>query len=69
MWRGERIGTALRTRRRANPLYVSVGHRVSLETAVSWVRRATRGYRLPEPTRQAHLAANALRVAEAGGAR
>jgi deoxyribonuclease V len=66
LWRGERIGTALRTRRRANPLFVSVGHRVSLETAVAWVRRATRGYRLPEPTRQAHLAANALRVAAAG---
>ena len=66
LWRGERIGTALRTRRRANPLYVSIGHRVSLETAVAWVRRATGGYRLPEPTRQAHLAANALRVAEAG---
>ena len=69
LWRGERIGTALRTRRRANPLYVSVGHRVSLETAVAWVRRATGGYRLPEPTRQAHLAANALRVAEAGSPR
>lgn len=67
VWRGERIGTALRTRRRANPLFVSIGHRVSLETAVSWVRRATGGYRLPEPTRQAHLAANALRVAEAVG--
>ena len=69
VWRGERIGTALRTRRRANPLYVSIGHRVSLETAVAWVRRATAGYRLPEPTRQAHLAANALRVAEMEGAR
>jgi deoxyribonuclease V len=67
VWRGERIGAALRTRRRANPLYVSVGHRVSLETAVAWVRRATGGYRLPEPTRQAHLAANAVRVAEAAG--
>ncbi len=66
VWRGERIGTALRTRRRANPLYVSVGHRVSLGTAVAWVRRTTNTYRLPEPTRHAHLAANALRVAEAG---
>lgn len=69
LWRGERIGTALRTRRRANPLYVSIGHRVSLGTAVAWVRRAAGGYRLPEPTRQAHLAANALRVAEAGSPR
>jgi deoxyribonuclease V len=69
VWRGERIGTALRTKRRSNPLYVSIGHRVSLETAVAWVRRATGAYRLPEPTRHAHLAANALRVAEAEGPR
>jgi deoxyribonuclease V len=65
LWRGERIGTALRTRRRSNPLYVSIGHRVSLEAAVDWVLRAGRGYRLPEPTRLAHLAANAQRRGEA----
>jgi deoxyribonuclease V len=69
MWRGERIGTALRTRRRANPLFVSIGHRVSLASAVAWVRRTTGGYRLPAPIREAHLAANALRMAEAAGAR
>jgi deoxyribonuclease V len=61
VWKGRRLGTVLRTRRRANPLYISIGHRVSLEEAVAWVRRAGTGYRLPEPTRQAHLAANAVR--------
>ncbi len=61
VWKDQRLGTLLRTRRRANPLYVSIGHRVSLDGAVEWVRRAGTGYRLPEPTRQAHLAANALR--------
>lgn len=66
--KGERLGTALRTRRRAGPVYVSVGHRVALATAEAWVRRCCTGYRLPEPTRQAHLAANALRVSAAPGA-
>lgn len=61
LWQGREIGAVLRTRRGANPLYISVGHRVSLETAVEWVLRCGRGYRLPEPTRRAHLAANALR--------
>lgn len=61
VWRGKTIGMAVRTKRRANPVYVSVGHRISLETAVEWVLRTRSGYRLPEPTRQAHLAANALR--------
>ncbi len=60
-WKGERIGTALRTRRRSNPLYVSIGHRVALASAVGWVRRLGAGYRLPEPTRHAHLAASAQR--------
>jgi deoxyribonuclease V len=59
--RGEEIGRVVRTKRRTNPLFVSCGHRVSLETAVHWVLEGARGYRLPEPTRQAHLASNALR--------
>jgi deoxyribonuclease V len=61
VWRGRTVGAAVRTKRRTNPLYVSVGHRIALDTAIEWVLRATRGYRLPEPTRQAHLAANVIR--------
>jgi deoxyribonuclease V len=37
---------------------ISTGHRVGLDDAVAWVLRCARGYRLPEPTRQAHLAAS-----------
>lgn len=55
--RGETIGTALRTKKRTNPLIISLGHRVSLPTAVQLVQQCIRGYRLPEPTRQAHNAA------------
>jgi len=55
----EVIGAALRTKRGVRPLYVSVGHKVDLPSAVSWVLRCCRGYRLPEPTRQAHLTAGA----------
>lgn len=65
VWKGARIGTVLRTRRRANPLWISPGHRISLQTAVEWVRRCGLGYRLPEPTRLAHLAANDARRAAA----
>ena len=49
----ETIGTALRTRTRSRPIYVSPGHRVSVEAAASLVMRCARGYRLPEPTRLA----------------
>ena len=62
MWRGKRIGTALRTRRGANPLYVSPGHRVSPGTALHWVWDTLRGRRLPEPTRLAHEAAAEVRL-------
>lgn len=49
----EVIGTVLRTRDRVKPVYVSVGHRVSLETAVSITLACATRYRLPEPTRLA----------------
>ena len=54
---GEIIGVALRTKLGAKPVYVSVGHKIDLETAVYWVLECCHGYRLPEPTRLAHLAA------------
>jgi len=53
----ETIGVALRTKPGTKPVYVSIGHRVDLETAIYWVMECCRGYRLPEPTRLAHLAA------------
>lgn len=51
--RGEVLGYALRSKARCNPLLVSPGHRVSLETAVAIAMRCLAGYRLPEPTRLA----------------
>jgi len=51
---GRVVGTVLRTRTSVKPLYVSIGHKVSLDDAVRWTLRCGRGYRLPEPTRLAH---------------
>jgi deoxyribonuclease V len=53
----EVIGAALRTKDRTNPIYVSIGHKLDLESAIHWAMQCCRGYRLPEPTRLAHLAA------------
>lgn len=54
---GELIGAVLRTKTDARPLYISIGHKVDLDTAVQWVLACCRGYRIPEPLRFAHLAA------------
>lgn len=51
--RGETVGHALRSKRRCRPLFVSPGHLVSPQTALSLVQRCLAGYRLPEPTRLA----------------
>lgn len=56
---GEIVGALLRTRSRVQPLYVSVGHRIGLETALEYVLACTRRYRLPETTRHAHRLASA----------
>ncbi len=53
--KGEIIGAVLRTRTSVKPLYVSVGHRATLDDAVRWTLRCARKYRLAEPVRQAHL--------------
>lgn len=51
---GEEIGRAVRTRTRVRPVYVSVGHRIDLETAVELILRLAPGrYRFPETTRRA----------------
>jgi deoxyribonuclease V len=51
--RGEPIGAVVRTQPGVRPVYVSVGHRVDLDTAVEWVLRWVGRHRLPEPTRRA----------------
>jgi deoxyribonuclease V len=58
---GEVIGEVVRTRSGVKPVFVSVGHRISLETARRTVLRLAPRYRLPEPVRAAHREVNRLR--------
>lgn len=53
----EIIGAVARTKTGVKALYISVGHKISLENAAYWVFACCRSYRLPEPSRLAHMAA------------
>jgi deoxyribonuclease V len=61
LWKGNEIAMLLRTKKRCSPLIISVGHKISLQTAVELVMLCLKKYRLPEPTRHAHLASNSYR--------
>jgi len=50
----KKVGVVLRSKDNTKPLFVSPGHRITVETAAKRVLEAGRGYRLPEPTRLAH---------------
>lgn len=52
---GEIIGAVLRTQDRSKPIFVSPGHLSDLESSINLVMRCCTSYRLPEPTRVAHL--------------
>jgi deoxyribonuclease V len=55
--KGEIVGARVLTKPGKKPVYVSIGHKISLKTAVDLVTACTRGHRLPESTRLAHVIA------------
>jgi deoxyribonuclease V len=59
--KGEVIGAVVATKRGAKPIYVSIGHMVSLATAVAIVKHCAKS-RIPEPLRQAHILATNERI-------
>ncbi len=52
-YKGKIVGAVVRTKEKTAPVYVSVGHRISLKTAIELVLKTSK-YRVPEPTRLAH---------------
>jgi deoxyribonuclease V len=62
---GERtVGMIVRTRAGVKPVYVSPGHKMDMEGSVRMVLSLCRGYRIPEPLRQAHIFVNQMREKE-----
>ncbi len=61
IYKEKQVGAALRTKTGVKPVFVSVGHRIDIETALRITLNCARGTRLPSPARMAHAAANNLR--------
>lgn len=59
--RGRVLGVVLRTRANVKPLYISVGHLITLQEAIDLTLKLAPRYRLPEPTRRAHVLAGQAR--------
>lgn len=61
IFNGKHVGWILMSKKRCNPIIVAPGHRVSVETSLEVVQHCLRGYKLPEPTRQAHNYVNRVK--------
>lgn len=59
--KGELIGIALRTKKNCKPVFISPGHRIDFPQSLEIIKTCTGKYRIPEPTRRAHLLVNEVR--------
>ncbi|MEW5746827.1 MAG: deoxyribonuclease V [Nitrospirota bacterium] len=62
-YKGDVVGAVLRTRDTANPVFVSAGHRIDLESSLRIVLGCVRKYRIPEPIRRADMLSKKLKTA------
>lgn len=60
--RQDQIGIALRSKPNCNPIYISPGHKISIRQSAEIIKICTLNYRIPEPTRLAHLLVNRVRI-------
>ena len=65
-YKDKTVGAVVRTKKGVKPVFVSPGHKIDLNGAIRVVLGSIRGYRLPEPLRQAHLTVGRLRKEEEG---
>lgn len=61
MYGDRQVGWTLKSKENCNPIIVAPGHRVSMDSSIELVKHCLRGYKLPEPTRQAHIYVNLIK--------
>lgn len=60
-YEGRTVGAVLLSKQHCNPIFVSVGHMITLETAIKVVKHFLIGHKIPEPTRLAHDFTNKIK--------
>ncbi|MBP1910686.1 endonuclease V [Methanolobus bombayensis] len=55
IYKGEQVGWLYKSNKRSNPIIIAPGHGVSVESSLDIVKHCLKGYKLPEPTRLAHM--------------
>lgn len=61
IYNDQQVGWLLKSEKRSKPIVVAPGHRVSIESSLSIVKKSLRGHKLPEPGRLAHNYVNELK--------
>ncbi len=61
IYNDQQVGWLLKSEKRSRPIVVAPGHRVSIESSLSIVKKSLRGHKLPEPVRLAHNYVNELK--------
>ena len=60
IWKEEEVGVVLRTQNKVKPVFVSIGHKIDISSAIKWILRLCPQYRLPETTRAADKIVNEI---------
>lgn len=60
---GKLIGAVVRTKDKVKPIYVTIGHKISIQTAIKIILECSKNYRIPEPLRYAHMLAKKRLIA------
>ncbi|WP_340820276.1 endonuclease V [Methanolobus sp. WCC4] len=55
VYEGEQVGWLVKSNKRSNPIIVAPGHKVSLDSCLEIAKHCLKGWKLPEPTRLAHM--------------
>lgn len=61
IYKGKKVGYAFKSKEGCNPIYISPGHKISIETSLKMTKKYIKNHKLPKPIYKAHLKANKIK--------